>query len=130
MIFNSDERQWAWFDEGIKVLCNSLLSRVGQQLSILCRSGTYHSRLYERPKDQLEPIKTNSENIIDYGNMHMTSLLLPSISLERQSWAVKLSIMPLKNIAEDGHSNIRHLKTFRTWRSQRYGSELVLERMV
>ena len=67
MIVNSDERQWAWFDEGI----NSYLQFVTEQefdsnyphWFVPYQISSYMSR----PKDQLEPIMTNSENIIDYG---------------------------------------------------------------
>ncbi|MCB9322837.1 MAG: M1 family metallopeptidase [Lewinellaceae bacterium] len=66
MIINSDERQWAWFDEGINTFVqyiaeqewdNNYQSWVGAHLI------TDYMRL---PKDQLEPIMTNTENIVDY----------------------------------------------------------------
>ncbi len=69
MIINSDERQWTWFDEGI----NSFL----QFLSESEFDNNYNSRRgpafkitdYMRmPKNQLEPIMTNSENIVQFGN--------------------------------------------------------------
>lgn len=69
MIINSDERQWAWFDEGI----NTFLQFVAEQEfdnNYPSRSGPAHSitGYMKRPKEYLEPIMTNSENIIDYGN--------------------------------------------------------------
>jgi hypothetical protein len=69
MIFNSDERQWAWFDEGI----NSFMQFITEQEwdnNYPSSSGPAHTIVdyMKRPKNQLEPIMTNSENIIDYGN--------------------------------------------------------------
>lgn len=69
MIINSDERQWAWFDEGI----NSFVQFLAEQEF----DNNYPSRggipslivdYMKRPKKSLEPIMTNSENIKDYGN--------------------------------------------------------------
>ncbi|MBK8624357.1 MAG: M1 family metallopeptidase [Saprospiraceae bacterium] len=69
MIINSDERQWAWFDEGI----NSYMQFITEQEwdnNFKSEGGVPHliTDYMSRPKDQLEPIMTNSENIIDYGN--------------------------------------------------------------
>ncbi|NNF32812.1 MAG: M1 family metallopeptidase [Saprospiraceae bacterium] len=69
MIINSDERQWAWFDEGI----NSFMQFIAEQEfdnNYPSGGGAAHTIIdyMARPKDQLEPIMTNSENIIDYGN--------------------------------------------------------------
>ncbi len=69
MIINSDERQWAWFDEGV----NSFMQFITEQQwdNNFDSGGGIPSNITEymsRPKDQLEPIMTNSENIIDYGN--------------------------------------------------------------
>ena len=68
MIVNSDERQWAWFDEGL----NSFMQFIAEQEF---DSNYPHwfvpyqiSEYMSRPKDQQEPIMTNSENIIDYGS--------------------------------------------------------------
>jgi len=68
MIINSDERQWAWFDEGL----NSFMQFMAEQewnnkykhMFVPYQIGDYMSR----PGDQLEPIMTNTENIIDYGS--------------------------------------------------------------
>lgn len=69
MIINSDERQWAWFDEGI----NSFVQFLAEQEfdnNYPSRSGPAHTiaGYMGRDKHQLEPIMTNSENIKDYGN--------------------------------------------------------------
>ncbi len=68
MIVNSDERQWSWMDEGLNTFVeylaeelwdNKFPSRRGPAASI-----TDYMKL---PKNQLEPIMTNSENIIQFG---------------------------------------------------------------
>ena len=68
MIINSDERQWSWMDEGLnscveylteELYDNKFPSRGGPAWSI-----ADYMRL---PKDQLEPIMSNSENIIQFG---------------------------------------------------------------
>jgi len=69
MIINSDERQWTWMDEGM----NSFVQSIAQ--------GTWDNKMptgrgpaalitdyMKLPKDQLEPIMSNSENIIGFGN--------------------------------------------------------------
>lgn len=68
MIVNSDERQWAWFDEGL----NSFVQFLAEQefdsnyphWFVPYQIASYMSS----PKDQLEPIMTNSENIVNYGS--------------------------------------------------------------
>ncbi|HEV7780835.1 MAG TPA: M1 family metallopeptidase [Chitinophagaceae bacterium] len=68
MIVNSDERQWTWMDEGL----NSYLQYLTQELwdnKFPSNGGpawtiTNYMKL---PKDQLEPIMTNSENIQNFG---------------------------------------------------------------
>ena len=68
MIINSDERQWSWMDEGLntyveylteELLENDFPSRRGPAFTI--------ADYMKMPKDQLEPIMTNSENIIQFG---------------------------------------------------------------
>jgi hypothetical protein len=68
MIINSDERQWSWMDEGLNTFVeylteelwdNKFPSRRGPASTI-----TDYMKL---PKDQLEPIMTNSENIAQFG---------------------------------------------------------------
>lgn len=68
MIVNSDERQWTWMDEGL----NSFLQYLAQELwdsdFPSGRGPAYKIVDYMKlPKDQLEPIMTNSENIINFG---------------------------------------------------------------
>ena len=68
MIVNSDERQWSWMDEGL----NSFVQYLTEELydnKFPTRGGpawtiTDYMKL---PKEQLEPIMTNSENIIQFG---------------------------------------------------------------
>jgi hypothetical protein len=68
MIVNSDERQWSWMDEGLnsfveylteELYDNKYPSRMGNAASM--------ARYMSLPKEQLEPIMTNSENIINFG---------------------------------------------------------------
>jgi hypothetical protein len=68
MIVNSDERQWTWMDEGI----NSFVQYLAQELfdsKFPSRRGPAWAIVdyMKLPKDQLEPIMTNSENIISFG---------------------------------------------------------------
>jgi hypothetical protein len=68
MIINSDERQWSWMDEGL----NSYVQYLTQELydnKFPSRGGPAWSIVdyMKLPKDQLEPIMTNSENIIGFG---------------------------------------------------------------
>ncbi len=68
MIVNSDERQWTWMDEGL----NSYLQYLTQELwdNKFPSDGGVPSAITDYmklPKDQLEPIMTNSENINNFG---------------------------------------------------------------
>lgn len=68
MIVNSDERQWTWMDEGL----NTFLQFMAQQewdRDFPARRGPAHAIVpYMRSeRSQLEPIMTNSENIIQFG---------------------------------------------------------------
>jgi len=68
MIINSDERQWTWMDEGL----NSYLQYLTQELwdNKFPSDGGVPSQITDYmklPKDQLEPIMTNSENINNFG---------------------------------------------------------------
>jgi hypothetical protein len=68
MIINSDERQWTWMDEGL----NSYLQYLTQELwdnKFPSNGGPAWSitDYMKLPKDQLEPIMTNSENINNFG---------------------------------------------------------------
>jgi Peptidase family M1 domain len=69
MIVNSDERQWTWMDEGL----NSFLQYLTQELwdnKFPSNGGPPFSIIdyMKLPKDQLEPIMTNSENIERFGS--------------------------------------------------------------
>jgi hypothetical protein len=68
MIINSDERQWSWMDEGLNTFVQYLAEELWDN-KFPSRRGpagliTDYMKL---PKDQLEPIMTNSENIIQFG---------------------------------------------------------------
>jgi hypothetical protein len=68
MIINSDERQWSWMDEGLNTFVEYLAEELWDN-KFPSRRGpagliTDYMKL---PKDQLEPIMTNSENIIQFG---------------------------------------------------------------
>ncbi|HEY0433438.1 MAG TPA: M1 family metallopeptidase, partial [Chitinophagaceae bacterium] len=68
MIVNSDERQWTWMDEGINTFCEYLTEELYDNKFPVTRGPAYTIRDYMKlPKDQLEPIMTNSENIIGFG---------------------------------------------------------------
>ena len=68
MIINSDERQWSWMDEGLNTFVEYLTEERWDN-KFPSRRGPAHTIVdYMRlPKDQLEPIMTNSENIIQFG---------------------------------------------------------------
>jgi len=62
MIVNSDERQWTWMDEGINTfLHETTFSEFDNDYRPAFTDITDYMRL---PKNQLEPIMTNSENIV------------------------------------------------------------------
>ncbi len=67
MIINSDERQWAWFDEGINTFVQYLAEQEWDN-NYDSNEGPPHliTGYMALPKDELEPIMTNSENINDY----------------------------------------------------------------
>jgi hypothetical protein len=69
MIINSDERQWSWMDEGLNTFVQFLTEQEFDN-NYPSRRGPAHKIVdYMRmPKNQLEPIMTNSENIIGFGN--------------------------------------------------------------
>lgn len=69
MIINSDERQWTWMDEGLNSFVqylaemefdNNYPSNFGATSTI-----TDYMRL---PKEYLEPLMTNGENLVDFGS--------------------------------------------------------------
>ncbi|GJM36433.1 MAG: aminopeptidase [Saprospiraceae bacterium] len=67
MIINSDERQWAWFDEGINTFVQFITEQEFDN-NYPSWGGAAHTitDYMKLPKDQLEPIMTNSENIVQY----------------------------------------------------------------
>jgi hypothetical protein len=69
MIVNSDERQWSWMDEGL----NTFMQFMAQEelgTNFPSRRGTAKAIVPYMSADQssLEPIMSNSESIIDFGN--------------------------------------------------------------
>ncbi|MBS1729381.1 MAG: M1 family metallopeptidase [Bacteroidetes bacterium] len=68
MIVNSDERQWTWMDEGLNTFVEYLSEELYDNKFPSRRGPAFTITDYMRlPKDQLEPIMTNSENIIQFG---------------------------------------------------------------
>lgn len=68
MIVNSDERQWSWMDEGLNTYCEYLTEELWDNKFPVTRGPAYKIVDYMKlPKNQLEPIMTNSENIIQFG---------------------------------------------------------------
>ncbi|MBL7732862.1 MAG: M1 family peptidase [Chitinophagaceae bacterium] len=68
MIINSDERQWSWMDEGLNTFVEYLTEELWDN-KFPSRRGpaAFITDYMKLPKDQLEPIMTNSENIIQFG---------------------------------------------------------------
>ncbi len=68
MIVNSDERQWSWMDEGLNTFVEYLAEELWDNKFPSRRGPAALITDYMKlPKDQLEPIMTNSENIIGFG---------------------------------------------------------------
>jgi hypothetical protein len=68
MIVNSDERQWSWMDEGLNTFVQFLTEQEWDDNFPSSRGPAHKVVDYmSLPKDQLEPIMTNSENIIGFG---------------------------------------------------------------
>jgi len=69
MIINSDERKWTWMDEGINSFVQFLAESEFDN-NYNSRRGPAHkiTGYMSGPKDRLEPIMTNSDNIIQFGN--------------------------------------------------------------
>ncbi len=68
MIINSDERQWSWMDEGLNTFVEYLTEELWDNKFPSSRGPAYKIIDYMKmPKDALEPIMTNSENIIQFG---------------------------------------------------------------
>lgn len=67
MIINSDERQWAWFDEGINSFVQFLAeSEWDPNYPHFFGVAENIIPYMAQPKNQLEPIMTNSENLVNY----------------------------------------------------------------
>jgi hypothetical protein len=68
MIINSDERQWTWMDEGLNTFVEYLTEELYDNKFPSRRGPAWRITDYMRlPKEQLEPIMTNSENIVQFG---------------------------------------------------------------
>ena len=68
MIVNSDERQWTWMDEGLNTFCQYLTEQEWDPNFPSNRGPAYKIVDYMKlPKNELEPIMTNSENIQRFG---------------------------------------------------------------
>ncbi|MEO7308661.1 MAG: M1 family metallopeptidase [Ferruginibacter sp.] len=68
MIINSDERQWTWMDEGLNSFVEYLTEELWDNKFPVGKGPAYKIVDYMKlPKDMLEPIMTNSENIIQFG---------------------------------------------------------------
>ena len=69
MIINSDERQWSWMDEGLNSFVQSIAQGTWDNKMPTSRGPAGLITDYMKlPKEQLEPIMSNSENIIQFGN--------------------------------------------------------------
>ncbi|MGB5930958.1 MAG: M1 family metallopeptidase, partial [Cyclobacteriaceae bacterium] len=69
MIVNSDERQWTWLDEGLNTFVQFIAEQEWDR-NYPSRRGPAHKIVdyMKSSPDQLEPIMTNSENIVQFGN--------------------------------------------------------------
>lgn len=68
MIVNSDERQWSWMDEGLNTFMQFIAEQEFDNNYASSRGPANKIVDYMKmPKDQLEPIMTNSENINNFG---------------------------------------------------------------
>ncbi|HEY6063487.1 MAG TPA: M1 family metallopeptidase, partial [Chitinophagaceae bacterium] len=68
MIINSDERQWSWMDEGLNSFVEYLTEELWDNKYPVTKGPAYTITDYMKlPKDQLEPIMSNSENIVGFG---------------------------------------------------------------
>ncbi len=69
MIINSDERQWSWMDEGLNSFVEYLTEELWDNHFPVRGKGPAWAIVdyMKLPKDQLEPIMTNSEDIINFG---------------------------------------------------------------
>jgi hypothetical protein len=69
MIINSDERQWSWMDEGLNSFVEYLTEELWDNKFPVRGKGPAFAIVdyMKLPKDQLEPIMANSENIVRFG---------------------------------------------------------------
>jgi len=69
MIINSDERQWTWMDEGLNSFVQFLAeSEFDNNYDHWFGSTSSIVGYMSLPKENLEPIMTNGENLIDFGS--------------------------------------------------------------
>ena len=133
MIINSDERQWSWMDEGlntfVEYLTEELWDNKFPSRRVPAHTIVNHMKL---PKDQLEPITTNSENIIHFNRdayaKPATGLNILRETIMGRELLTKLS----KHILKDGRSDILNLQIYsERWKMLLVRNlRLVLERMV
>ncbi len=68
MIVNSDERQWTWMDEGLNSFVEYLTEELWDNKFPSKKGAAYTQIDYMKlPKNELEPIMTNSEDIVRFG---------------------------------------------------------------
>jgi len=69
MIINSDERQWTWMDEGLNTFVQYLTEQEWDH-DYPSRRGPAHKIVpyMSGPKEEMVPIMTNSESILQFGN--------------------------------------------------------------
>jgi hypothetical protein len=68
MIVNSDERQWTWMDEGLNSFVEYLTEELWDNKYPSKKGAAYTIVDYMKlPKNELEPIMSNSENIVRFG---------------------------------------------------------------
>ncbi|HWW37959.1 M1 family metallopeptidase [Pedobacter sp.] len=68
MIVNSDERQWTWMDEGLNSFVEYLTEELWDNKFPTKKGPAYTIVDYMKlPKNELEPVMTNSENIVRFG---------------------------------------------------------------
>ena len=69
MIINSDERQWTWMDEGLNTFVQYLTEQEWDH-EYPSRRGPAHKIVpyMSGPKEDMVPIMTNSESILQFGN--------------------------------------------------------------
>lgn len=66
MIINSDERQWTWLDEGLNTFVQTMAEELWDNKYPSWAKAYTTADYMKLPKDQLEPIMTNSENINEF----------------------------------------------------------------